>query len=133
MATRRSSLQRSRADASSSGEEAESDGEAAQVSDGAYEASSALPAEAAPTARWRGTRVPLTPLTAGVESRKGTAETVPDYYKPSLGAQLMAAFRRMCGQGDPYFLSRHQVASSTSSAGRTGRTGDSRTCATWRR
>lgn len=56
--------------------------------------------------------MPLTPLTAGVESRKGTAETVPDYYKPSLGAQLMAAFRRMCGQGDPYFLSRHQVASS---------------------
>lgn len=56
--------------------------------------------------------MPLTSLTAGVESRKGTVETVLDYYKPSLGAQLMAAFRRMCGQGDPYFLSRHQVASS---------------------
>ena len=41
-------------------------------------------------------------------------EPLPDhYYKPSLGARLVAAARRLCGDGDPYFLSRHQVASST--------------------
>ena len=32
---------------------------------------------------------------------------VPDhYYRPSLRAELMAGVRRLCGEGDPYFLSR---------------------------
>ena len=58
-----------------------------------------------PSSRQRGSRVPLT-------STRNT-ESMPDHhYRPSLAAQIMAAVRRMCGEGDPYFLSRHQVASS---------------------
>jgi hypothetical protein len=91
-------------DDSSDGDE--SDGSASGRADAPRGSTSQPLQPAAPSqSRLRGSRLSLSP------NRTPRPETPDHYYRPSLSAQLMAAVRRVCGEGDRYFLSRYQVAS----------------------
>ena len=94
---------RQRAGAEESASDDESDGSASGEAD-APSGSASQPA-APSQSRLRGTRRPLSP------NRTSRPETPDHYYRPSLSARLIAAVRRVCGEGDRYFLSRYQVAS----------------------